>query len=612
MSSEKKLRIAVVDPERCKPKKCNQECKTNCPVVRMGKLCVVVTKKDKTASISEELCNGCGICTKKCPFDAIKIINLPISLDKETVHRYGQNGFKLHRCPIPRQGEVLGLIGKNGTGKSTAIKILSGKLKPNLGDYKNPPDEQAIINNFKGSELQLYFNKVFDTKNTFKTSIKPQYVDIIPKLTKGIVGTLLESKNEKGNKDEIINKLDLTGLLDKDITVLSGGELQRFAIAYVAIQNADCYMFDEPSSYLDVKQRLHVASVIRNIVDKDQKKYVICVEHDIALLDYLSDSICMLYGLPSAYGIVSLPMSTTNGINVFLNGYLPSENMRFRDYEINFKFSSDLNEELDKKKMNQYTYPAMTRTLPGFKLNIEPGTFTQSEITVLLGENGTGKTTFIKILAGLKGCQPDQIDGEDVYFPPLKISYKPQVIPRTFKGTVRDLLNDKLKGKHLQPHFQTEVYRPLNIDPLLDLENDDLSGGELQRVALCLCLGKEADIYLIDEPSAYLDCEHRLEVAKMIKRFIMSNRRVAFVVEHDFVMSTYLADKIILFSGIPSKETTAHSPESLLTGMNKFLKQLDITFRRDKDNWRPRINKQNSVKDTDQKKTGNYFFMQDD
>lgn len=607
MDPDKKLRIAIVDPERCKPKKCEQECKTSCPVVKMGKLCVVVSKKDKTATISEELCNGCGICTRKCPFGAVKIVNLPISLTKETVHRYGQNGFKFHRIPIPRQGQVLGLIGKNGTGKSTALKILAGKLKPNLGDLKNQPSDQVITGHFRGSELQLYFSKVFNPDKKFKTVIKPQYVDIIPKFVKGTVKAILEKKDERGIKDTIINKLDLTNILDKDISILSGGELQRFAIALVVIQDADCYMFDEPSSYLDVRQRLNAASVIRSLVD-DGKKYVICVEHDIALLDYLSDMICMLYGIPGAYGIVSLPMSTTNGINIFLDGYLPNENMRFRDYEITFKFSSDLNEELDKKKMNRYNYQSISKTLNGFKLNIEPGTFTQSEITVLLGENGTGKTTFIKILAGLKGWETDQ---EDNHFPQLTVSYKPQVIPRGFRGSVRDLLHDKLKGRHLQPQFRTEVYNPLNIDPLLDLESDDLSGGELQRLALCLCFGKEADIYLIDEPSAYLDCEHRLEVAKMIKRFVLHNRKCAYVVEHDFVMATYLADRVILFSGIPSIETIAHSPETLTTGMNKFLKQLNITFRKDKENGRPRINKQDSVKDAEQKKSGN-FFMQDD
>lgn len=242
--SSGKLRIATIDPEKCKPKKCGLECKSNCPVVRIGKLCVIVSKKDKVAKISEELCTGCGICTKKCPFSAIKIINLPVSLTKETVHRYGSNGFKLHRLPIPRQNQVLGLIGKNGIGKSTALKILSGKLIPNLGEYINETSIENIINHFKGSELQLYLEKVYDNNIKFKTSIKPQYVDTIPKFITGKIKELLESKNECNNMNDIIEKLELTNLLNKDISVLSGGELQRFAIALVSVQNSHCYMFD--------------------------------------------------------------------------------------------------------------------------------------------------------------------------------------------------------------------------------------------------------------------------------------------------------------------------------------------------------------------------------
>uniref|UniRef100_A0A0M3JEL9 ATP-binding cassette sub-family E member 1 (inferred by orthology to a human protein) n=1 Tax=Anisakis simplex TaxID=6269 RepID=A0A0M3JEL9_ANISI len=139
-----------------------------------------------------------------------------------------------------------------------------------------------------------------------------------------------------------------------------------------------------------------------------------------------------------------------------------------------------------------------------------------------------------------------------------------------------------------------------------------LSGGELQRVALVLCLGKVADVYLIDEPSAYLDSEQRLHAAKVIKRFILHAKKTAFVVEHDFIMATYLADRVIMFDGVPSKHATANSPQSLLAGMNRFLKLLDISFRRDKDNYRPRINKKDSVKDLEQKKSGNYFFLDDD
>lgn len=138
--------------------KCRQECKKSCPVVRTGKLCIEVSPESKIAFISERLCIGCGICPKKCPFGAIHIINLPTNLETEVTHRYSANSFKLHRLPMPRPGQVLGLVGTNGIGKSTALKILSGKLKPNLGRYENPPDWEEILKYFRGSELQSTYS----------------------------------------------------------------------------------------------------------------------------------------------------------------------------------------------------------------------------------------------------------------------------------------------------------------------------------------------------------------------------------------------------------------------------------------------------------------------
>eukprot|EP00833_Pecoramyces_ruminatium_P012894 jgi/Orpsp1_1/1186926/evm.model.d7180000054148.1 len=160
--ADKLTRIAIVSTDKCKPKKCRQECKKSCPVVRMGKLCIEVTPRDKIAFISEELCIGCGICPKKCPFEAIHIINLPTNLESNTTHRYSANSFKLHKLPVPRPGQVLGLVGTNGIGKSTALKILAGKLKPNLGKFDDPPDWEDILKYFRGSELQNFFTKILE------------------------------------------------------------------------------------------------------------------------------------------------------------------------------------------------------------------------------------------------------------------------------------------------------------------------------------------------------------------------------------------------------------------------------------------------------------------
>lgn len=597
-TQEKLTRIAIVTNDRCKPKKCRQECKRSCPVVRQGKFCIEVSPTSKIAYISEQLCIGCGICAKKCPFEAITIINLPSNLEKETTHRYNANSFKLHRLPTPRPGEVLGLVGTNGIGKSTALKILAGKLKPNLGRFTNAPDWQEILTYFRGSELQNYFTKVLE--DDLKAIIKPQYVDQIPKAVKGSVTMLLDKKDDSNTKKQYCREFDLEHVLDRNVDELSGGELQRFACAVVCVQNADVYMFDEPSSYLDVKQRLKAALAIRGL--SRTNKYIIVVEHDLSVLDYLSDFICVLYGTPGAYGVVTLPFSVREGINIFLDGFVPTENLRFRPESLIFKVSENAEEE-EIKRLRRYGYPDMYKKLKSFELNVKQGQFTDSEIIVMLGENGTGKTTFIRMMAGL--LKPDN----DADVPPLNVSYKPQKISPKSKGTVRMLLHNKIRDAYVHPQFISDVVKPLQIERIFDQEVQNLSGGELQRVALTLCLGKPADVYLIDEPSAYLDSEQRLHAAKVIKRFILHAKKTGFVVEHDFIMGTYLADRVIVFEGVPSINTIANTPQSLLSGMNKFLASLNITFRRDPQNFRPRINKLNSVKDADQKRSGNYFFI---
>lgn len=627
-----KLRIAIVDGDKCKPKKCQQECKVYCPVNRMGKKCIEVTRKSKISYISESLCIGCGICVQKCPFEAISIINLPKDLGSATTHRYGPNSFKLHRLPTPRPGQVLGLVGTNGIGKSTALKILGGKMKPNLGIFEGMgPDWSEILTYFRGSELQNYLSKI--VVDDLTVSLKPQFVDHIPRSIMGQVGAILGKMDQREISEKVMDILDLKHVATRRLDVLSGGELQRFAIAVTTVQDKNVYMFDEPSSYLDVKQRLNAAQLIRSIVDGDagQKRYVVVVEHDLSVLDYLSDFICVLYGVPGAYGVVTMPFSVREGINVFLAGYIPTENMRFRTEELTFKVSQQLeNDVVDANgdKPGFHTYPDMTKTLvpkirkrkkkkkkkfrkrTSFKLHVKRGGFRDAQIVVMLGENGTGKTTFIRMLAGV--MKPDEAEEDEDAVPKFNISYKPQKIVPRFEGTVQMLLVKKCPRMYGHPRFNNDVIKPLHVDKLYDQEVKHLSGGELQRVAITLCLGKPADLYLIDEPSAYLDSEQRIVAAKVIKRFIMNAKKTAYIVEHDFIMATYLADNVVVYEGTPGVECTANSPQPLLAGMNQFLKQLSITFRRDPINYRPRINKLNSIKDREQKKRGTYFYMDDE
>lgn len=181
---------------------------------------------------------------------------------------------------------------------------LSDAFFCHLGRYgTDPPDWTEILTYFRGSELQNYFTKIL--QDELKALIKPQYVDQIPKAVQGSIQVLLDKKDEMKNQDQVLEVLDLKHLVtNRKVEELSGGELQRFAIAMVCVQKADIFMFDEPSSYLDVKQRLKAAEAIRALIHPS--KYIIVVEHDLSVLDYLSDFICCLYGVPGMFAITDV------------------------------------------------------------------------------------------------------------------------------------------------------------------------------------------------------------------------------------------------------------------------------------------------------------------
>ncbi len=547
--------------------------------------------------IAESLCTGCGICVKKCPFSAISIINLPDELEKDCSHRFGENTFKLFRLPTPSQGMVLGLIGQNGIGKTTTLKVLSGDFKLNLGNYKNPPDWGQIVQHFRGSTLQEYFRKMSEGK--LKISHKPQYVDRIPKAVSGNVGELLEKVDEAGKLEEIAARLELKQLWKRPLDVLSGGELQRVAIAATICREADVYLFDEPSSYLDVKQRLQAAKVIRSL--KNDQKTIIAAEHDLAIVDYLSDQICIFYGEPGVYGVVSNVHGVRTGINIYLQGYIPDENVRFRKEAIVFHEKPPAATVSGGEILLQW--PQIEKAFKEFKLVAADGEIKRGEIIGILGANGIGKTTFVKILAGLE--EPDG-GGK---FDKLKVGYKPQYISAEYEGTVQMLLMSIAKESFSSGWYKTEILQPLKMDQLLDRNVAELSGGELQKVAIAACLSREAELFLLDEPSAYLDVEERLNMARTIRRVVENHHVTAFVVEHDVVAQDFIADHLMIFSGEPGKKGTAHPPTTLRKGMNAFLKEMEVTFRRDPATKRPRVNKEDSKLDKLQKQIGEYYYV---
>ena len=590
-------RISILDKDRCQPKKCDYLCISYCPGVRMDEDTIVIDEDTKKPLISEQLCEGCGICTNRCPFDAISIINLPEAVG-EPIHRFGQNQFELFGLPNLEEGTVLGLLGPNGIGKSTIMNILSGTLIPNFGDYENPPENwDRVIEHYKGSSLQTYFSKL--ASGEIKAILKPQMVDQLPKVVKGKVKDLLENVNERDKLDYVCKELMLENVLNRKMENLSGGELQRVAIAATVLRQGDFYYFDEPTSWLDVSQRLNAVKVIRSLAEEG--KSVLVIEHDLATLDALSDNVHILYGEPGGYGVVSGRKGVRIGINAYINGFLTEENVRIRKNPIEFTIRPPTPEDEGDPLAS---YSDISKDYDGFKLSADAGDIFYDEIVTAFGSNGIGKTTFAKMLAGVEKPTSGEVDEE------VTIAYKPQYLVSDFEGSVSDFLymNAPTYGSKI---FESEIMTPFALEDMLEKKVSKLSGGELQRLAIAATLSKDAEIYLFDEPTAFLDVEQRLVAARVIRKMVESRNAASLIVDHDIVFIDYISDRAMVFNGIPGLEGHASKPTDLRTSMNEFLGNLNITFRRDKETKRPRVNKLDSYLDREQKEKGEYYYLSD-
>ncbi len=586
------MRIAVVHRDRCHSKKCGTECILYCPRVRTGDETVVIGEEG-IAVVSEELCVGCGICIKKCPFAAIDIVSLPEELPHPT-HRYGKNAFALYGLPIPVRGKVTGILGPNGIGKSTSVQILSGSLRPNMGELDREVPWKEILSHYTGTELFEYLRTV--SEGRVKTATKPQYIDYIPRMFQGTVGQLLKTTDERGQLERYVEAFSLTPLIDRSINSLSGGELQRVAICACLSREADFYFLDEITPFLDIYQRMAAATLIRELA---AGRPIMIVEHDLAILDLLADTVHIAYGKPAVFGIVTQPKGVRVGINQYLEGYLAEENMRFRDYEV--VFESRLHG--GRPELEVLTeIPPMKKAYADFTLEVQGGEIHCGEVLGIVGPNGIGKTTFARLLAGEE--QPDSGKMPQA----LSISYKPQYLKAESDETVEEILRG-CTNRFESSFYQHEVLEPLALNPILASPAKTLSGGELQRLAIATCLSREANLYVLDEPSAHLDVEQRVKLPRIIRNLAQEREAGIMVIDHDIYLIDIISEGLMVFSGDPGRHGIAEGPFPMREGMNRFLQTLGITFRRDR-SGRPRINKPGSFLDREQRATGMYYYSE--
>ena len=588
------MRIAVLIEDRCKPnsnaydylKKWAGSCGGECIQV-IGDKCKIL----------ESACPPCIVRAKHCPDDAVMIINLPAELETDMVHRYSLNGFRLFKLPTPSKDRVVGILGPNGMGKSTAINALSGRMVPNLGNFSDKnPDWDDIIDTLPRGELRDFLIAVKEQKITI--AVKPQNVDKIPKNIDGTVGELLSKVDQRGIFEEITVELGLNHLLDRDLKQLSGGELQRMAICATLMKDADVYFFDEPSSYLDIHQRMRIVKIIQNLA---VTKRVIVIEHDLAVLDVLADLVHIVYGKKGAFGVFTPARTTRQAINSYLEGYLSEQNVRIRSKPIKFLLHRDRNVSAGNQIVS---WGGLEKTLGDFSFSTDEGALHRGEVVGVVGPNGTGKSTMMKILAGLLEYDNGWVDSKP------SVSYKPQHIDVDMDCSVQLWLDSEIGGKWRSGEFNVNVIKALGVDQLLPKRVKKLSGGERQAVSIAICLGRDADLYLLDEPSAHLDANARMEAAKAIRKTMESNEKSALVIDHDVYFIDILSDSLLVFEGDGGHYGKATGPYTLKDGMNRFLKGVNITFRRDHDSKRPRINKIESRKDREQQSSGDYYSFE--
>lgn len=616
-------KVYLVDYSKCSYNSCGRPCITFCPVtLRNERLHGKVARRELPPAIDfkkstnqiiihSDVCIKCGICINKCPKNAVYVKNLLEEDESEQkIHQYQEDGFRLYNLPTLVPGRVTGLCGPNGIGKTTILNILGLRLKPNFGEYTLETEGSTwedIAENIRDNDVRNHF---LDAERGFRQiSYKAQVLKVLFERYAGRTVEEILNSCEDVDPDfrkQIYDSLDIHVISERELNECSGGELQRFAISVVLMSDADVYLIDEPVTFLDVKKRIKLAEILQlraEGVKRNDERAVLVVDHDLTILDYMSDVIHLFYGEPHKFGVITRVQPVKGGINSYLNGYLKTENLQFRKNEI--KFRKTISGRTWSNAQIFAEWGDMEKNLGDFHLHINPGHIYRNEILGIVGENGLGKTTFFKLLNGSLRPSKGSVNLNDKF----SISYKPQYITGDYDGTVEELITEYSHKYVYEEDALQKLYTPLGVDILFDSKVSQLSGGQLQRTFIATCLSKDANVYLIDEPSAYLDVEERLKIAEIIRSHTQRSNASAICIEHDIQITDSLADRLMIFLGEPGREGYTKGPLHKRDGMNIFLKSLDVTFRRDDETGRARINKKGSHLDQVQRASGEYYYV---
>lgn len=548
-------RLAIVDGKLCNPLQCQLECVKNCPINKMRKECASVSEDDaegtRTARIDEDLCTGCGICVKKCPFHAIDVINLVAPVEDKLVYSYGDNAFKLYGLALPRKG-IIAVIGENGCGKSTNVKLLASELKP---------QELPTV------EIKDYY------KSEKSLSVKPQELNARGLETR--VSEALEGNDEAGRLADLKRVFDLDKVWDRKLCELSGGELQKAVLTSALCKEDDVYVLDEPFAFLDYVYRIRLVDYLKR---EFSEKSVLVVDHDISLLSYLCEQAYLLYGRSGAYGIASQSYATDRGINMFLDGFIAPENVRFRKEAVKYK-------SYQKEEAHETAFvipPASLKRGPFTLEAKEEIRLKKGEVVGVAGPNGIGKSTY---------CN-------DIHESHSNTSMKPQILER---GT--DLTAAYLEKKN---PFDESYMRQMNLQRLEYYPVASLSGGELQKLQVFRCLTPmDKDLFILDEPTNMMDINGRIVLSKLLREKASTGCAV-LVVDHDLEFLLNTVDRLIVMDGEPAKHGFVKGVFDKGRGVRLLLEKFDLSYRRDKETQRLKLNKRGSVKDRELKGSGDF------